>query len=151
MLKKLSRIFRLLKLKLYRIRDFPEAVAIGLAWGASVSMTPILGFHLITCYLGTWMMRGNIVAATVGTVLGNPWTFPFIFYLDYKIGTILFFKPLDEYNFNIVFFMDNFEKLFLPTLVGSIPIAIITWFITYIISKKLLNKRFYEKQNKIGS
>ena len=151
MLKKLSRIFRLLKLKLYRIRDFPEAVAIGLAWGASVSMTPILGFHLITCYLGTWMMRGNMVAATVGTVLGNPWTFPFFFYLDYKVGTILFFKPLDEYNFNIVFFMDNFEKLFLPTLVGSIPIAIITWFITYIISRKLLNKRFYEKQNKIGS
>ena len=151
MLIKLSRILRLLKLKLYRIRDFPEAVAIGLAWGASVSMTPMLGFHLITCYIGTWMMRGNMVAATVGTVLGNPWTFPFFFYLDYKVGTLFFFKPLDEYNFNIVFFMDNFEKLFLPTLVGSIPIAITIWFITYIVSKKLLNKRFYDKKNKIGS
>ena len=151
MLKKLSRILRLLKLKLYRIRDFPEAVAIGLAWGASVSMTPILGLHLITCYLGTWMMRGNMVAATVGTVVGNPWTFPFIFYLDYKVGTLFFFKPLDDFNLNIVFFVDNFEKLFFPTLLGSIPIAIITWFITYIVSKKLLNKRFYDKQNKIGS
>ncbi len=151
MLKKLSRILRLLKLKLYRIRDFPEAVAIGLAWGASVSMTPMLGLHLITCYLGTWMMRGNMVAATVGTVVGNPWTFPFIFYLDYKVGTLFFFKPLDDFNLNIVFFVDNFEKLFFPTLLGSIPIAIITWFITYIVSKKLLNKRFYDKQNKIGS
>ena len=151
MLKKLSRILRLLKLKLYRIRDFPEAVAIGLAWGASVSMTPMLGLHLITCYLGTWMMRGNMVAATVGTVVGNPWTFPFIFYLDYKVGTLFFFKPLDDFNLNIVFFGDNFEKLFFPTLLGSIPIAIITWFITYIVSKKLLNKRFYDKQNKIGS
>lgn len=151
MLKKLSRILRLLKLKLYRIRDFPEAVAIGLAWGASVSMTPMLGLHLITCYLGTWMMRGNMVAATVGTVVGNPWTFPFIFYLDYKVGTLFFFKPLDDFNLNIVFFVDNFEKLFFPTLLGSIPIAIVTWFITYIVSKKLLNKRFYDKQNKIGS
>ena len=151
MLKKLSRILRLLKLKLYRIRDFPEAVAIGLAWGASVSMTPMLGLHLITCYLGTWMMRGNMVAATVGTVVGNTWTFPFIFYLDYKVGTLFFFKPLDDFNLNIVFFVDNFEKLFFPTLLGSIPIAIITWFITYIVSKKLLNKRFYDKQNKIGS
>lgn len=151
MYKKLPRVLRLLKLKLYRIRDFPEALAIGLAWGASVSMTPMLGFHLITCYLGTWIMRGNIVAATVGTVVGNPWTFPFFFYLDYKVGTLFFFKPLDEYNFSIGFFVDNFEKLFFPTLIGSIPIAIATWFITYIVSKKLLNKRFYDKQNKIGN
>lgn len=151
MLKKLSRVFRLLKLKLYRIRDFPESVAIGLAWGASVSMTPMLGLHLIICYLGTWIMRGNLVAATVGTVLGNPWTFPFFFYLDYKVGTLFFFKPLNEYNFDIVFLSENFEKLFIPTLLGSIPIAIITWFITYIISKKFLNKRFYDKQNKIRS
>lgn len=138
-------------MKLYRIRDFPEALAIGLAWGVSVSMTPVLGFHLIICYLGTWVMRGNIVAATVGTVIGNPWTFPFFFFLDYKVGTLLFFKPLDEFDFNLNFFIDNFEKLFLPTLLGSIPIAIIAWFITYIFSKKLLNKRFYGKHNKIGS
>ena len=151
MLKKLSRILRLLKLKLYRIRDFPEAVAIGLAWGTSVSMTPMLGFHLITCYLGTWIMRGNLVAATVGTVVGNPWTFPFFFYLDYKVGTLIYFKPLDEYNFNIDFLFVNFEKLFFPTLLGSIPIAIITWFITYIASKKFLNKRLYDKKNKIRS
>ena len=41
------------KLKIYRIRDFPEAVAIGLSWGAAISFTPLLGFHLIICYLGT--------------------------------------------------------------------------------------------------
>lgn len=138
-------------MKLYRIRDFPESVAIGLAWGVSVSMTPMLGFHLITCYLGTWMMRGNMIAATVGTVVGNPWTFPFFFYLDYKIGILFFYEPLNEYKFNIGFLTDNFDKLFFPTLLGSIPIAILSWFITYIITKKFLNKRFYVRQNKTGS
>ena len=39
-------------------------MSIGLAWGASVSVTPILGLHLITCYIGTWIMRGNLIAAT---------------------------------------------------------------------------------------
>ena len=80
---KLLRIFRLFKLKVYRIRDFPESVAIGLSWGVAVSFTPLLGFHLIICYLGTWLMRGNLIAATVGTIIGNPLTFPFLFYINY--------------------------------------------------------------------
>ena len=86
-----ARYLKLLKHKLFRIKDFPESVAIGLAWGAAVSFTPLLGLHLVICYSGTWLMRGNLIAATVGTVVGNPWTFPFFFYLDYKLGILFFF------------------------------------------------------------
>mgnify|MGYP000309277846 CR=1 FL=1 len=146
-MKKLFRIVRLLKLKVFRIRDFPEAVAIGLSWGAAVSFTPLLGFHLIICYLGTWLMRGNLIAATVGTIIGNPWTFPFFFYIDYKIGLFFFRESLDNYEFKVQFFIDNFEALFYPTLLGSLPIAFIIWFLTYYITKNLLTKR-YEKKNK---
>ena len=116
----MSRLLRLLKMKIYRIRDFPESVAIGLAWGTAVSFTP---------------------------VIGNPWTFPFFFYFAYKFGLIFIFTPLEEYEFSINFLLLNFNKLFLPTLLGSIPIAIIVWFITYKISKFYLEKRFYEKRN----
>ena len=149
-MKKIFRIFRLLKLKVYRIRDFPEAVAIGLSWGAAVSVTPLLGFHLIICYLGTWLMRGNLVAATVGTIVGNPWTFPIFFYVDYKIGLLFFEEKINNYDFKIQFFINNFEDLFYPTLLGSLPIAFIIWFITFYTTKNLLIKR-YEKKNKTRS
>ena len=89
----MSRFIRLLKMKIYRIRDFPESVAIGLAWGVAISFTPLLGFHLIICYLGTVLMRGNLIAATVGSVVGNPWTFPIFFYYAHKIGLFFFFTP----------------------------------------------------------
>ena len=56
-MKKIIRFFKLQKYKIFRIKDFPESVAIGMAWGTSVSVTPALGLHLITCYLGTWIMR----------------------------------------------------------------------------------------------
>ena len=147
----LSKYFRIFKMKVYRIRDFPESVAIGLAWGVAVSFTPLLGFHLIICYLGTISMRGNIIAATVGSVIGNPWTFPFFFYIAYKLGVNFIYSPLEYYEFNISFLIENFNKLFFPTLLGSLPIAITTWFITYKISKFYLEKRLYEKKNKIGS
>ena len=150
-MKKLFRIIKLQRYKITKIKDFPESVSVGMAWGAAVSFTPLLGFHLIICYLGTWLMRGNLIAATVGTIIGNPWTFPFIFYLDYKIGTTIFLNSIDYYEFKISFLIENFSKLFFPTLLGSFPIAITTWFITYKISKFYLEKRFYEKKNKIGS
>ncbi len=138
-------------MKIYRIRDFPESVAIGLAWGASISFTPLLGFHLIICYLGTFSMRGNLIAATVGSVIGNPWTFPFFFYLAYKLGLLFFFDPLEYYEFKISFLINNFNELFFPTLIGSLPIAITVWIITYKTSKFFLEKRLYAKKNKIRS
>ena len=146
-----SKFFRNIKMKIYRIRDFPESVAIGLAWGVAISFTPLFGFHLIICYLGTLAMRGNLIAATVGSVIGNPWTFPIFFYVAYKLGVNFVYSPLEYYEFKIGFLIENFSKLFFPTLLGSLPIAITTWFITYKISKFYLEKRFYEKKNKIGS
>ena len=147
-MKKLLRIIKLQKYKITKIKDFPESVAVGVAWGVAVSFTPLLGFHLIICYLGTWLMKGNLIAATVGTIIGNPWTFPFIFYLDYKVGTTIFLERINYYEFKISFFVEHFEDLFYPTLLGSLPIAIIIWFVTFRICKNFLINRLNEK-NKI--
>ena len=147
-MKKILRIIKLQKYKITKIKDFPESVAVGMAWGVAVSFTPLLGFHLIICYLGTWLMKGNLIAATVGTIIGNPWTFPFIFYLDYKIGTTIFLNRIDYYEFKISFFVENFENLFYPTLLGSIPLALIMWFVTFYVCRNFLIKRINAK-NKI--
>ena len=147
-MKKILRVIKLQKYKITKIKDFPESVAVGMAWGVAVSFTPLLGFHLIICYLGTWLMKGNLIAATVGTIIGNPWTFPFIFYLDYKIGTTIFLSRIDYYEFKISFFVENFESLFYPTLLGSIPLALVMWFLTFYTCRNFLVKRINEK-NKI--
>ena len=146
-MKKFFRFLKLQKYKIIKIKDFPESVAIGIAWGVSVSFTPLLGFHLIICYLGTWLMRGNLIAATVGTIIGNPWTFPIIFYIDFKLGSYLLNVTNIE-EFNLEFLINNFEFFFLPTLFGSIPLAIVSWFITYYLIRNLLQKKINEK-NKI--
>ena len=144
-MKKLLRIIKLQKYKITKIKDFPESVAVGVAWGVAVSFTPLLGFHLIICYLGTWLMKGNLIAATVGTIIGNPWTFPFIFYLDYKVGTTIFLERIDFYEFKISFFVEHFEDLFYPTLLGSFPVATIMWFVTFYICRNFLINRINEK------
>ena len=147
-MKKFLRFIKLQKYKITKIKDFPESIAVGVAWGVAVSFTPLLGFHLIICYLGTWLMKGNLIAATVGTIIGNPWTFPLIFYLDYKVGTTIFLERINYYEFKISFFVEHFEDLFYPTLLGSFPIAVIMWFVTFYICKNFLINRINEK-NKI--
>ena len=148
LLKKINvlRSLKFIKNKIIRIRDYPEAISIGLAWGASVSVTPLIGLHIIICFLGTYIMKGNLLAAAAGTVLGNPWTFPIFFYLGFKIGCFFYQPNIDIFEFKISFFTENFDELFLPTLIGSIPIAILIWFITYKLCKFFLtrNKKWRE-------
>ena len=142
-LKKLNffRSIKFLKYKIFRIRDLPESIAVGLAWGAAVSFTPLLGFHILICFLGTFLMRGNLLAAAAGTIVGNPWTFPIIYFIGFEIGSLLYEPDIDFFELKISFFLRNFEQLFIPTLIGSVPLAVIAWFITYKISKFVL----YEK------
>ena len=90
-------------------------------------------------------MKGNLLAAAAGTVVGNPWTFPFIFFLDYKLGIFLGIKGIDTINISTDFFINNFSSLFFPTLVGSIPLSICVWFITYYLSVFIIKK--YKEKN----
>ena len=71
------------------------------------------------------------------------------FFIDYKIGLVFFTETINNYEFKVQFFINNFEALFYPTLLGSLPIAFIIWFITYYTTKNLLKKR-YEKKIRLG-
>ena len=85
-------------------------------------------------------MRGNILAAAAGTVIGNPWTFPVFFYVAYNIGILFYNNEINNYDISISFLVENFEELFVPTLIGSIPLSILAWITIYKTSKFLLEK-----------
>ena len=111
-----------------------------------------------------------MAAALIGTLLGNPWTFPFIWYFTFEIGQFInygFLPYEEEFSFkiikkeistllvilkNIIVFAnvleleENVEKLKLIPfmIVGSIPLVFITWiesyFSFYIIFKSYRKK-----------
>ena len=72
-----------------RLPGTSYAVAGGFAWGAAISFTPFIGLHLVLAGLGAWLSRCSILASAAGTVVGNPWTFPFIWAATYHIGAAL--------------------------------------------------------------
>jgi hypothetical protein len=75
--------------RVMRLPGSAYAVAGGFAWGAAVSFTPFIGLHFFLSAIVAWATRCNVLASLLGTVVGNPWTFPFIWALIYRTGMFL--------------------------------------------------------------
>jgi uncharacterized protein len=79
--------------RLRRLPDKPHRIARGVAAGIFVSFTPLFGFHLLIAAGLAWLMRGNMVAALLATLVGNPITFPFIMAASVELGHFLLHQP----------------------------------------------------------
>ena len=114
-----------------------------------MSFTPFFGFHFFGAIGVVWLLgfRINMVAAMVGTLIGNPWTFPIFMLVSYHVGLfILSIFGFYEENTHITaslreqdgsgfatFITHNFNDLFLPTAAGGILMMIVAWPLYYWI------------------
>jgi len=72
--------------RISRLPDTPERIARGIGAGVYVSFTPFFGLHFVFAALLAWLLRGNILAAILGTFFGNPLTFPVIATSSLSLG-----------------------------------------------------------------
>lgn len=139
--------------RLARLPGTPHAIAGGFAIGAAVCFTPLLGFQIILAALLAVIFRVSIVASVIGTFVGTPWTFPFIWWLVYTTGTTMLgqdgAQALPE-TLGMAYVFDNFFDIFLPMLVGSVPTGIVAWMIFYLPLKKLVTNFQSARKNRLG-
>ncbi|RMD61507.1 MAG: DUF2062 domain-containing protein [Alphaproteobacteria bacterium] len=114
-----------------RLPGTPYRIAAGFACGAAISFTPFIGFHFIGAALLALLVRGSVVASAIGTVVGNPWTFPFIWAWTYTFGNWLLGGPAittlpDGLSFDYIF--NHPMEVLWPMTVGGIPTAVVAWF-----------------------
>ncbi|MBL4639061.1 MAG: DUF2062 domain-containing protein [Kordiimonadaceae bacterium] len=137
-----------------------HAIAAGFASGAAVSFTPFLGVHFVMGFGIAWLTRGNMVAAAIGTAIGNPWTFPFIFAMTAQFGSFLLGQdvtavvPLwdwqELYNAPLDY-LAAFLPVVYPLLVGGLPTAIVVWFLFYFALKAMVRKYRRKRQQRIDA
>ena len=127
-------------LKLVRVKDTQDKLAIGFACGSMVSFTPFIGFHFFLAIIFAYILRGNIVASLIGTFIGNPFTFPFIWLFIYKVGNI-FFKNDQNVSLELTFqsLFDQGYDILMPMLIGSLIVSIPIWLISYFTLKFLMS------------
>ncbi len=132
------RYFRYLRYRVVRLPGTPHTIAIGFAFGAAVSFTPLIGVHFVLGAVLAWIIGGNLLAAIIGTGVGNPWTFPIIWYWIHTLGSwILRADPGTGVptDFGITYLLDNFVDVFVPMVVGGVPTSIVVWPIFYYLAR----------------
>lgn len=141
-----------------RLPGTGAAIAGGFAWGAAMSFTPFIGLHIAMAVFAAWITRCSLVSAVIGTVVGNPWTFPFIWIWLYKAGVAMGFGQSDvtaeTMDFSGMFgevtaaalvgdwsfILDTAGPVLMPMLVASIPTAAIVWVIFFLLLKPTIGR-----------
>jgi uncharacterized protein (DUF2062 family) len=125
---------------LVRIRQLegnPHALALGMAVGIFVSITPIIPLQTIVAIALAFLVRGSKSAAVLGTWLSNPLTIPVVYYANYKLGCMLlgYQNTLDSIAF------DSFSQLMglglevtWAMIVGGVVIGAILGVAAYFIT-----------------
>ncbi len=160
-----------------RLPGTPYSLAAGFACGAAISFTPFVGFHFILSAVWAWLIRASIIGSAVGTVVGNPWTFPFIWMWIYNVGNWMgaggadgvasppeqldfgafFGSILDAFvTFDPDYLIDAAAPVWWPMLIGSLPTLIVVWIAFYIPLRSLVcayhrrSERYRRFENKYG-
>ena len=120
--------------RIVRMPGTPYSIAAGLACGVAVSFTPFLGCHFIMAAIFAWIIRANLLASAIGTAAGNPYSFPFIWVLVYNVGVVLLgwegqLDMPEEISWR--FLWENFVDVFVPLLVGGVPVGAAFWLMTF--------------------
>ena len=152
--------------RIRRLPGTPYSIASGFACGVAMSFTPFVGLHFILSGILAWMIRANILASALGTAVGNPWTFPFIWVWLYEVGHWMGFgvdvDKVHEFDFSYVFVsmlkalldgdLDQLlvagAPVFWPMLVASIPTSTIVWLAFYLLLKSVLTRHQKERSRR---
>lgn len=140
----LRRRFRLIYLKLRRLRDRPEVVAKGFAIGVFAGCFPLLGLQsLIGIFLAT-IFRASKVAAVAATWISNPLTYVPLFIFNYKIGKFLLRTEDAELSSLSITSLNAFKELgwtiAITLVTGSFVVGTILSIATYFYSLTFLER-----------
>ena len=160
-----TRAFHYVKHRIRRLPDDPHRIARGVGVGVFVSFTPLFGLHLVAALIIAKILRGNILAAILGTFFGNPVTFPVIAVVSMKLGNWMLGTRFDEathrslasrflgaaedlkHNFFAIFFDQQahwgnlayfYHDIFLPYLIGGLVPGLISGVIAYYLSAPVI-------------
>ncbi|TFF19763.1 DUF2062 domain-containing protein [Jiella endophytica] len=153
------RSYRYFVKRVVRLDAAPHAVAAGFAAGTMASFTPFVGFHFMLAFAIAYLIAGNMAAAALGTAVGNPATFPFIWGATYELGITLsqrgssaaahpvaFESALSPWNLLAIW-----DPVVKPMLIGSIPLGLIAGGIAYVIVRSAVVSFQAHRRRKIAA
>src|SRR3954454_13066766 len=141
-------------MRIKRLPGTPHAIAAGLATGVAVSLTPFLGLHVLLALGLAWLTGGNLLAAGLGTLAGNPWTLPLVWTATYRLGCLVLGQPPHALRLlaglHPKALLDEVGPLLWPMTVGAAPLAAAAWVATYLLTVRAVAAVREERRRRLG-
>ena len=138
------------QLSKYNIREFvqrvknlegdPHYVAMGLAIGVFVGMTPTIPFHTVLAVALAFIFRGSKAAAALGVWFSNPITAPIFYWGSYKLGMYLLGNPapFDIKYESILELLNLGMDVTIAMIAGGIILGVLPGIASYFITRKII-------------
>jgi hypothetical protein len=143
--------------RLKRIPSSPHRIAVGVAIGVFAVFTPFLGAQLLLAAVLCLVLRGSIVASFLASFVGNPLTYPMIWFSTYHLGHLLLgtsspgqlktFKHDATAIWDSVVTMspsalmnavESIWPILKPMALGSLPLGVLAALLAYVASRRVI-------------
>ena len=133
--------------KTNNLQGDPHYIALGMAAGVFIAVTPTFPFQTFFAIGLAFILRASKAAAAIGSLLSNPLTIPFIYWGNYKIGSI-FLKEIYSFDIKKISITEILNRgvdaaainIAAAMIAGGAVLGIIPAFIAYFITKKAFIK-----------
>ena len=122
--------------------------ALGFGVGIFSGCFPFFGLQTLMGVFLAKIFKGNSIFAALGTWISNPFTYVPLYYLNYRLGSLLLDRDVDIVDLNHITTNELWFQGWQVSsrlLMGSICVGLVTGFIgglcLYFPLKKLSNKR----------
>jgi len=128
----------------------PHYIAMGMAIGVFVAITPTIPFHTALALALAFILRGSKAAAVIGVWISNPVTIP-IFYLGcYTVGNFILGNsiPFDPKYESISELARLGLDVTIVMMVGGVILGIVPGIAAYFITRKIFTTLRARKMQK---
>ena len=135
--------------KKFNIREFtervkklhgdPHYVAMGMAIGVFISITPTIPFHTIIAVALAFIFRGSKAAAALGVWFCNPLTAPLFYWGSYKAG-MLFMGNQGPFNVKFESILELIKlgaDVTMAMIMGGVILGILPGIAAYFLTRKI--------------
>jgi len=134
-----ARFFKSIYLKLFRINDTPQRIAIGVGLGVFCGAFP--GTGPIAALFLAFVLRLNRAAALLGSILTNTWLSIPIFLISVKLGSVItssnyadlqraWMALMKDFRWADLFEM-SFSRIVFPVLAGYLAVSFLIGVLAY--------------------
>ncbi len=129
----------------------PHYVALGMAIGVFISVTPTIPFHTVIALALAFILRGSKAAAAIGVWFSNPITIPLFYKGSYDLGISVLGNsaPFSTEYESILELLKLGADVTIAMITGGIILGILPGIAAYFITRRIFIKLRLRKKSKI--